>query len=105
MDHMTHQAHSHIADHSGRSSVAAVASHDRHAGHSVATFRDKFWLSFALTIPVVYWSNDVQQWLGYTAPAFPGSKFIAPILGMVVFFYGGSVFIRARSSCSQAIPK
>jgi len=94
MDHKTHQAHAHMADHSGPSSVAAVASHDRHAGHSVAMFRDKFWLSFALTIPVVYWSSDVQHWLGYTAPAFPGSKFIAPILGTIVFFYGGSVFIR-----------
>lgn len=69
-------------------------SHDRHAGHSVAMFRDKFWLSFALTIPVVVWSADVQRWLGYTAPVFPGSKFIPPILGTIVFFYGGIVFIR-----------
>jgi Cu2+-exporting ATPase len=57
-------------------------------------FRDKFWLSFALTIPVVFWSTDVQHWLGYTAPALPGSKFIPPILGTVVFVYGGLVFIR-----------
>jgi Cu2+-exporting ATPase len=69
-------------------------SHDRHAGHSVAMFRDKFWLSFALTIPVVFWSTDVQHWLGYTAPSFPGSKFIPAILGTVVFVYGGLVFIR-----------
>jgi len=68
--------------------------HDRHAGHSVAMFRDKFWLSFALTIPVIFWSTDVQHWLGYTAPSFPGSKFIPPILGTVVFVYGGLVFIR-----------
>src|SRR5437867_8392234 len=72
----------------------AHASHDRHAGHSVATFRDKFWLSFALTIPVVALSTDVQHWLGYTAPSFPGSKLIAPVLGTVVFIYGGLVFIR-----------
>ncbi|PYS59431.1 MAG: heavy metal translocating P-type ATPase, partial [Acidobacteria bacterium] len=69
-------------------------SHDRHAGHSVAMFRDKFWLSLALTIPVVFWSTDVQHWLGYTAPSFPGSKFIPAILGTVVFLYGGLVFIR-----------
>src|SRR5712675_2642207 len=68
--------------------------HVRHAGHSVAMFRDKFWLSFALTIPVVFWSTDVQHWLGYTAPSFPGSTLIAPILGTVVFVYGGLVFIR-----------
>jgi len=57
-------------------------------------FRDKFWLSFALTIPVVFWSTDVQHWLGYRAPSFPGSNFIAPILGTVIFVYGGLVFIR-----------
>jgi Cu2+-exporting ATPase len=57
-------------------------------------FRDKFWLSFALTIPVVFWSTDVQRWLGYTAPIFPGSQFIPAILGTVVFIYGGLVFIR-----------
>jgi Cu2+-exporting ATPase len=57
-------------------------------------FRDKFWLSFALTIPVIFWSTDVQHWLGYTAPSFPGSKFIPAILGTVVFIYGGLVFIR-----------
>ena len=42
-------------------------------GHSVAMFRDKFWLSLLLTIPVVILSPDVQEWFGYTAPAFPGS--------------------------------
>jgi Cu2+-exporting ATPase len=61
-------------------------------------FRDKFWLSFALTIPVVFWSSDVQHWLGYTLPSFPGSTFIAPILGTVVFVYGGLVFIRGAWS-------
>jgi P-type Cu2+ transporter len=68
--------------------------HDRHAGHSVAMFRDKFWLSFALTIPVVAWSSDVQHWLGYTAPSFPGSKLVPAVLGTGVFVYGGLVFIR-----------
>jgi len=68
--------------------------HDRHAGHSVAMFRDKFWLSLALTVPVVFWSTDVQHWLGYTAPSFPGSKFIPAILGTAVSVYGGLVFIR-----------
>jgi len=68
--------------------------HNRHAGHSVAMFRDKFWLSFALTIPVVAWSADVQHWIGYTAPVFPGSTLIPPILGTIVFLYGGIVFVR-----------
>jgi hypothetical protein len=67
MDHSTHNDHGQASDTHG--------SHDRHAGHSVAMFRDKFWLSFALTIPVVFWSADVQHWLGYTAPSFPSVKY------------------------------
>jgi len=57
--------------------------HDRHAGHSVAMFRDKFWLSLLLTVPVVVWSPEVQHWLGYHAPSVPGSQLIPPILGTV----------------------
>ena len=79
--------------------------HDRHAGHSVAMFRDKFWLSFALTIPTVIWSPDVQHWLGYTAPSFPGSRFIPAILGTIVFVYGGLVFVRgARAELADHKP-
>src|ERR1700720_886885 len=80
--------------HVGHTMSDMHGSHDRHAGHSVAMFRDKFWLSLALTIPVVFWSTDVQHWLGYTAPSLPGSTFIPAILGTVVFVYGGLVFIR-----------
>src|SRR6267378_2109745 len=95
MDHMTHNDHGQVPDaHSGHKMSNDHGSHDRHAGHSVAMFRDKFWLSFALTIPVVFWSTDVQHWLGYTAPFFPGSKFIPALLGTIVFVYGGVVFIR-----------
>jgi P-type Cu2+ transporter len=99
MTHQTHQAHGQLADpHLGPKMLDAHASHDRHAGHSVAMFRDKFWLSFALTIPVAFWSADVQHWLGYRAPSFFGSNLIAPILGTVVFVYGGLVFIRGAWS-------
>ena len=80
-------------------------SHDRHAGHSVAMFRDKFWLSLALTIPTVIWSSEVQRWLGYSAPSFRGSTLIPAILGTIVFFYGGLVFIRgARRELAERKP-
>jgi Cu2+-exporting ATPase len=68
-------------------------------------FRDKFWLSFGLSIPVVLWSSDLQHWLGYTAPSFPGSNWIPPVLGTVIFFYGGLVFIRgARKELADRKP-
>jgi len=57
-------------------------------------FRDKFWLTLALTIPVIVWSRDPQDWLGYTAPGFPGSELVPAIIGTLVFGYGGLVFLR-----------
>src|SRR5438309_2983000 len=87
-----------MSDVAGLKTPDTHGSHDRHAGHSVAMFRDKFWLSFALTIPVVFWSTDVQHWLGYRAPSFLGSNLIPPILGSAVFVYGGLVFIRGAWS-------
>ena len=108
MDHGQHRAPQGHRDHestiAATSSVAghgpavaggrdATMTYGRHEGHSVAMFRDKFWLSLALTIPVLIWSGDPQQWLGYAAPTFPGSVFIPPLFGTVVFLYGGLVFI------------
>jgi P-type Cu2+ transporter len=68
--------------------------HDKHAGHSVAMFRDRFWLSVLLTIPVLVWSEMVQEWLGFTAPTFRLSDRIPAILGTIVFVYGGMPFLR-----------
>ena len=42
--------------------------HDAHAGHSVAMFRDRFWLSLLLSVPVLIWSEMLQDLLGYSAP-------------------------------------
>jgi len=85
--------------------AAAHMGHDRHAGHSVAMFRDKFWLTLILTLPVVAWSGEFQHWLGYTAPTFPASQYIPATLGTVVFLYGGSVFIRgARRELADRQP-
>jgi Cu2+-exporting ATPase len=68
-------------------------------------FRDKFWLSLALTIPTLIWSSEVQHWFGYTAPAFPGSHFLSAALGTIVFLYGGSVFLRgARTELAAGQP-
>lgn len=98
MDGMNPNDHQASDPHAGHTMSDMHGSHDRHAGHSVAMFREKCWLSLILTIPVVFWSSDVQHWLGYTAPSFPGSKFIPAILGTVVFVYGSLVFIQGAWS-------
>src|SRR5258706_5958543 len=82
-----------------------AAGHDRHEGHSVAMFRDKFWLTLALTVPVVILSSDIQKWFGYSLPSFPGESYAAAILGTVIFVYGGLVFIRgARRELTDRQP-
>ena len=86
--HAGHDAHAGLGAHVGHDT------HDRHAGHSPKLFRQKFWLSLALTVPVVVWSQHIQDLLGYTAPSFAGSARIPALLGMVVFLYGGLVFLR-----------
>jgi len=74
------------------------AGHDRHAGHSVAMFRDRFWLSLALTLPTIIWSDMVQMWFGYSAPEFPGSEYIPALFGTIVFLYGGQPFLKGAVS-------
>jgi len=67
--------------------------HDKHAGHSIAMFRRKFWISFVLTIPTLIWGHMLQRVFRYSAPHFPGTVWIPPVFGTAVFVYGGWVFI------------
>ena len=69
------------------------AGHDRHAGHSVEMFRDRFWITLLLSIPTLVWSDMIQRWFGYQAPVFPGSAYIPAVFGTAVYLYGGSVFL------------
>ena len=57
-------------------------------------FRDKFWLSLALTVPTVLLSPEVAGWIGYTIPSLPGIDYVPAILGTAIFLYGGTVFLR-----------
>jgi P-type Cu2+ transporter len=67
--------------------------HDRHAGHSVAMFRDRFWITLALTIPTLVWSHMIQGWFGFRTPSFAGSEYIPAVFGTAVYLYGGWVFL------------
>jgi Cu2+-exporting ATPase len=61
-------------------------------------FRDRFWWTLALTVPVVFFSPMVQDWLGYTTPDFPGADWLSPVLGTVIFVYGGAPFLKGAVS-------
>jgi Cu2+-exporting ATPase len=84
---------------------ASAAGHDKHAGHSVAMFRDKFWLSLLFTLPTLVWGHMLPRAFGYTPPAVPGARWIPAIFGTAVFVYGGWVFVQgARSELRDRLP-
>jgi Cu2+-exporting ATPase len=69
------------------------AHHTDHTGHETM-FRDRFWVSLALSIPVLLYSEMIQGWLNFSVPGFPGSQWITPVFSVVIFLYGGLPFLR-----------
>ena len=105
--HPDHASHEHHADadthgqamhhghpHSVLDEDHHVHSHGEHAGHSTAMFRERFWWSLILSIPVVIFSPMVAHLLGYPLPAFPGSTWVPPVLATIIFVYGGTPFLK-----------
>jgi Cu2+-exporting ATPase len=80
-----------MTEHTGHGEPNAL---DRHEGHSVAMFRDRFWITLLLSIPTLLWSGMVQHMFGFSAPTFPGSPYIPALFGTAVYFYGGLVFVK-----------
>ena len=94
--HRTHHEQREHPEPHGRGGPEATdhSGHDKHAGHSVAMFRDKFWISLLLTLPTLVWGHMLQRAFGYTAPNFPGSQWLPAAFGTAVFVYGGWPFIQ-----------
>ena len=55
-------------------------------------FRRRFWVSLLLSIPVVATSHMVMDWFGYELD-FAGIEWVGPVLGSVIFFWGGWPFL------------
>jgi P-type Cu2+ transporter len=91
--HEANRDHNARNEHGGHADHGAHGGHDKHAGHSPAMFRDRFWLSFVLTIPVVLTSHMIMEWFGYELH-FTGIEWVAPVLGTVIYFYGGMPFVK-----------
>ena len=71
--------------------------HDKHASHNPNMFKQKFWLSLLLTIPTLIFSPMVQSWFGVHL-AFAGSEYIPAVFGIIIFFYGGLVFLKSAKA-------
>ncbi|KYH23766.1 copper-exporting P-type ATPase B [Halalkalicoccus paucihalophilus] len=64
-----------------------------HEGHE-QMFRRRFFISTLLSIPVLLYSEMLQEWLGFSVPVFPGSEWINPVFAVIVFAYGGVPFLQ-----------
>ncbi|MFB6725342.1 heavy metal translocating P-type ATPase [Kribbella sp. NPDC056345] len=84
-----HVGHVERAGHAGHSGGMEHSGHGDHA----AQFKDRFWISLGLSVPVVFFSEMFADLLGYMPPEFPGSRWVAPVLGTVIFLYGGRPFL------------
>ena len=97
-EHDAHAGHGEHGAHLGHDTSAGHdphGGHDRHAGHGAhgEMFRRRFWISLILAAPVVAFSHMVAELLGYRMPDFPGAMWIPPVLGTVIFVYGGTPFL------------
>ena len=89
-DHGGHEGHSH-GDHHGHEHGHG---HGHGHGDHAAMFRSRFWWSLLLSVPVVIFSPMVAELLGYGVPEFTGSSWIPPVLGTIIFIYGGTPFLQ-----------
>ncbi|QZH61678.1 heavy metal translocating P-type ATPase [Mycolicibacterium farcinogenes] len=85
-DHVMHEH-----EHTGH------AGHDGHGDH-VAQFRRLFWVMAALAVPTVALSPMFAMLLGYDLPGFPGARWISPVLGTVMYVWGGRPFLTGAVS-------
>ncbi|MFV8244215.1 heavy metal translocating P-type ATPase [Mycolicibacterium peregrinum] len=74
--------------------------HAGHAGHSdhVAQFRRLFWVMAAMAVPTVALSPMFAMLVGYSIPDFPGARWISPVLGTVMYVWGGRPFLTGAVS-------
>ncbi|MGB4137328.1 MAG: heavy metal translocating P-type ATPase, partial [Microbacterium sp.] len=99
-EHVSHDAGHDHASHGGH---ADHASHSDHAGHGahgdhVGQFRRLFWINLLIALPVVAFSGMFAMLIGYAVPDFPGARWVAPVLGTVMYVWGGRPFLTGAVS-------
>ncbi|WP_460359279.1 heavy metal translocating P-type ATPase [Mycobacterium sp. ZZG] len=95
MTHPHATAPGHSAAHPGSSTAHG---HAGHGGDHVAQFRKLFWVNLILAVPVVAFSSMFAMLLGYQVPDLPGVRWIAPLLGTVLYIVGGRPFLMGAVS-------
>jgi Cu2+-exporting ATPase len=97
-DHSSVDDHAHPAEHAEHVGHGHPAGHDSHEGHGghgdhVTVFRRLFWIMLVLAVPVVGLSPMFAMILGYPLPDLPLIGWVSPILGTVMYVWGGRPFL------------
>ena len=91
----THAGHD-MAGHDGHD-MAGHSGHDMtgHAGHGdhVGQFHRLFWVMLVVAVPVVVFSQMFAMILGYHLPDAAWIGWISPVLGTVMYVWGGRPFL------------
>ncbi|HPT94109.1 MAG TPA: heavy metal translocating P-type ATPase [Microbacteriaceae bacterium] len=101
MEHTSHETSAHQGEHAGHDEHSEHAGHGEHAAHGghgghgghVAQFRRLFWIMLVLAVPVIAFSPMFAMLLGYAVPE-GGLAWVSPVLGTVMYFWGGAPFLR-----------
>jgi len=80
--------------HGASGSASDAHASGRHTGHSVADFRRRFWISLALTVPVVLLSRGLPFAPETRLLNVPGADWILFALSTVLYVYGGMPFLK-----------
>jgi Cu2+-exporting ATPase len=81
-----HRHHDHDAVH------ADHGGHDKHAGHDPEMFRRLFWWNLVLAVPVLVFSDQIQDWFGYSIDG-AWAAWVAPVVGTAIYLWGGKPFL------------
>ncbi len=87
-----HAEHTHHSEHAGHGGHAEHAGHGGHGDHA-AQFRRLFWWMLILAVPTVAFSAMFASLLGYRLPETGWTTWISPIVGTVMYIWGGKPFL------------
>ncbi|PAU94266.1 heavy metal translocating P-type ATPase [Aliifodinibius salipaludis] len=94
-NHSGNQHHDHEHNHENHREHKHSGGHAEHHAHMAEDFLKRFWISIALTIPILILSHMIQGFLGLgDTLQFTGDTYISFILSSIVFFYGGWPFLK-----------
>jgi Cu2+-exporting ATPase len=93
MHHHQHAAHEKQGQQHEHRGGHGNHGHAEHHRMMILDFRRRFYISTAVTVPILVLSPLIQQLLGFQL-AIPGASYILFTLSSFVFFYGGWPFLK-----------